>query len=569
MQTPTWNSLPADILQELLLKSPNFATVIQLVETNKQIQAILGCRSVITNPHLTSLLTETYQCQLLPSQLQLLRQLSDKFHLQVEDPLTFANLKRAYNRSALNSRCVEHSSLVNCLKSAARLGISSQLRPSLEAKPSLWDKWLAEYQQLLMTPILDFDRIDVVDFEKDITDADWYMDFLARLAIIAYKNGHLDLGSSLTDIEDFAAEGRLTDELLYWEAKAYCKVALRPYKVFTSKQIRSQYSKTLFDPNIPDQEKAEIWRSKYQLTEDDIRQLKVKAEHDSMYFMVLAKLGIFYDHPHVVDVKSTLSTFSVMSNRPDLIDANGSEGINVILAVKRGYFELAKNLRPSTYLDLPLDVFAKSKYIYEFLKKFTLDEAEQFYRGFTVVFTVHWLFTTLLAVLISGNCTRLYFEYIDEHGSDEPAVLIRTKSLAISDDVIRRLASSHNDRLMVTDWLNNNPQLLTKIWIRYGRQQFEDALLYLAAKFGVTVIASRLIQPAIRSGSLSLVAYLFGYRIDAQNQLSLLASPGIVKLDIEEFVDMILDGRVDRLSPRSWMFDMLLMLITILDGGSD
>lgn len=566
MQALTWENLPTDVLQEILFQPTNFAAVIQLTETNKQIQATLGCQRIVVNPRLTSLLDEVNQCELLPSQYQLLQQLNRKFNLGVEGKLTFARLKRAYNRSMANPQCVEHSSLVNCLKSAAKLGLTDQLRPSFdEAKPSLWNRWLAEYRRLVIAAA-SASLFDPDDLPDDIVEAPWYCDFHTKLAIIAYKHSHIELGNTLLRCEGYGiSEAPIMDEVFYWEAKANCKAILRPFKVLTSKQIREQYSSLLFDPAVPDAEKAEIWRTKYQLTEEDIARLKMSADKDPMYHLALAKLGVYYSGGNVEDVEDTVAIFWVMAGESEYLDEMSSDLLSMctILALKRGYFELAKKLDGSINLRTSLLVFDRSKFIFEFLQNFTLQEIERFYQGFSATFPTE---TPLFSALVFGNCTQAYFEYVAKYeiGQSDLEALSGTKSLEISDDLIRRLDPEIGG-IASGLWSIYGGWLLVKIWLRYGRRQFEDSLLYLRIKFLRIFPERLLLYNAVQLGSLSLVAYLFGYQINSQNQLTPLETPGIIKVNNDDLIRVYKDRK---LPVGLGMFDMLLMINDILNVPS-
>lgn len=250
MDIQYWGLLPPEITPVVLLNASSFESVIGIATVSQSIRQLLSCSETPVNLSL-QFVNEPPKCSL--SAEQPLQQLNAKFNLGVKGELTFPRLKRAYYRSANNPQCLQHSSLIGCLKSAAVLGITDSLEKLLTA----WDEEYTRFQVRIETsPTLS------VAYPEDLRNPT----MLHRLAIRAYKNNHLQLGDIISgEIITLDNISAYNTKIVYWRCKAHMRVILAPFKVSTTRAIRAKYASVLFDPNVSDIEKTEIWRSKYQL----------------------------------------------------------------------------------------------------------------------------------------------------------------------------------------------------------------------------------------------------------------------------------------------------------------
>lgn len=277
------NHLPPDVISELINNSDNFSFIVELYYQNRIARELLDCQSRQDNPKLDDLVTDTVICDLLPSQQERLARLNEKFRLQVLPPLSFAKLIKAYNHSAHNPQYLKFESIVNCLKSAARLGYSDQLRSTAPGQPkTLYDIWLDTnlrfYPRETSTAALTQER--------------WYASILYELSYIAYKHKHPELGDELST-EILHIRGRLTLDREYLYLRCRVRQILAPYKVKTGKIIRADHSPVLYATDVSDDIKKEIWATKYNLTN-----FPIPAGNDLVETAVLVKLGYF---PKIID----------------------------------------------------------------------------------------------------------------------------------------------------------------------------------------------------------------------------------------------------------------------------
>lgn len=264
----------------------------------------------------------------------------------------------------------------------------------------------------------------------------------------------------------------------------------------------------------------------------------------------------------------------MFSIQPDIVKKHGryaveSDRVDINL-IKHGYYGVGSLAAPN----VGLRIWEKSKCPYEFCKNFTLTEIQELNSGLNAKFNYNDpRLGDLLSGLICGNCARLYFEYTKVHKVSEILLSATTQLDAVDmiSDIMSRLPTVNlKDKTQAKRKLTNavdmyvslNNRLLVKLWLERGQQQFEDTAIYLRSKFlaHFPYFDSGLIEMACRLGAMSLLAYLFGYQIDADGRLSRLAAPGIFRYNRNEILLFLGEKSlpVEHGSP-----DALNLLITI------
>lgn len=525
--------LPPDAYENLIDNSDNFEFIIALYLHKLPARQLLDCQRRVTQIRLLGLVNDITECALLPTQEARLSRLNEKFHLRVFPPLSFAKLMRAYTHSAHNPRCAEYEPIVSCLKSAARLGLYEQLFPTLPGQPqTLYDLWLAKYLQ-----------IDADATPESILQADWYAEFMKKLAGIAYKNKHPFLGDALrTHILSALPRNNLGlgIGIEYAHLKHQVRLLLAPYKVKTSRDIRREHYKTLYSTDVSDEDKQAIWATKYDLTNFQVSSGNVLVDS-----AVLLKLG---KPVNVGDLKSKermlLSAFAAQSGSQILLNHLSLRflpDVPTLLAIKRGYYSLAtsiRNLNPEMNV---VTWWTRSRPLLWFFNNFALDHVRIIIRaldqfaGHDDEPDNHWV--TLLC--IDAGADRLCHQLPAGSLTDDIVTSVDNRArisrnmLPIWTEILRRLPALIDKSLArrkVESWLGYNGKLLADMWKVYGRRQFEDTLIYLQVHFQCELtVDSRLIGDILSRDALSLLAYVFGYRLVNMREVAPLIEPGLMK----------------------------------------
>lgn len=443
------------------------------------------------------------------------------------------------------------------LKDAARKGLSDQLRITNKQPPTLLDTWSIEYAQLqeIVRSRPDFSRLSA-ESTFIVENSIYYVDNLARLAIIAYKHGHIQLGDEFypTILDVGTSEPYLTRRVMYELHRAQVRAILSPYKVSTSRQIRARHHQTLYDPRAPDAVKSNIWSSKYRVPPEVIERFKREAMLTGIYILVLIKLNVEYPPGLEADVDDTIELYNIMSGQPHQVDTKHLEALiwdlALVLALKRGYYEIVNKLQKERLRNLKerLEPWNKPKYIYGFLKHFTLPEVESFYSGFGSVWPDR---RNLLTELLLGNCTTLYFQYTQKYGHEgiDRNSLLGTRSLLIASDIMNRIEPGYSSE--VRTWFMRNVSSLAKLWRKCGRDQYEDALIYIASKFDIVADGESLLAGALDVGVVSLLRYIM--------------SPGLIRAPIKD-LQAILPTNFPH-GESHGMYDVLLVALEIVRNG--
>lgn len=555
----SWESLPPELIKVTLLNSDDFGTVISAHDFDRYVRSLLDCPPTQSDPRILTLVDDL-SCELSPEQRRFLAELNVRFKLYVSEPLTFPKLRRAYNRSVFDPKCNLRTTLFACMKTAARLGLSKQLRPtgatggydyhitvdSHQGETignTLLDSWLRELRQ----------NHAQIQASKYLNELPGYVhsntgltDLLLKLSVVASKYDHVDLSQELFVRSKVVtwSDDRLVRKAKYWNLKAQVRVILRPYKVKTTKQIRDEHWLELFAADVTDDRKAQIWQSKYQFPTSDVAELiKTSGGYDPKAIgAALAKLGISDDSND--DGGFIVTLFSAKSGNAKILAQSGHSNNRhvLIVAVKRGFFNIVKEHRRGFFgPNKAVKIWGKEQYMYKYFRNFSLKQIELFNDSLAITlgYQEYASAPELDIALVNGGCTRLFLEYIsgDNNKISHYGVLQNLISDIQSVPIINALLDDivpydfAEIRTFVNFWTEHNYRFLIKVWLEYGRRQFEDSLIYLRSIFGVSVIdAPKLVQMAVSMGAVGLLAYMFGYQL-SNNESVPLMSPGIITYD--------------------------------------
>lgn len=529
----SWSLLPSEIIQDTLLHGGDFQSVIDVYGFDRPMHALMDCQEAI-HPHLT-MLVDIPACPLSGPQQHFLAQLNVIYRLGVSEPLTFPKLKRAYLRSAHNPQCSSHTTIFQCMKSAAKQNLGERLRVtggigradydfSIEddlpttVGNTLTDEWLRLTRALLMqvkdTPYLS---------SKLKFEGTGLTDMFLRLSIIASKREYMQLAHEMAALANYNTfySIDLVNKANYWLFKAQSNILLRPYKVKTTREIRDVHWETLYSHTTSDTDKAKIWRSKYEFPVEDIVGL-LKADAARLGFdyditgAALARLGI--RHGTNADISEAMSLLGVVSGDLQLLRHiyYPPGAYATIKAVKYGYYEMADTLRGRAFLG-PLkliQIWGKQRYLYRYFCNFTLKQIQLVHSSLNEKFKHAG---ALDMALIYGGCSRLFTEYtqgrrmpgyaiLEYYGSD-------IRSLDITNTVLASYAQHGPQEIKwyTNKWLYANYEFLIHIWLEYGREKFEDALIYLRSNFNVQIYDLGFLEKVLALGATGLLTYLFGY----------------------------------------------------------
>lgn len=553
--------LPTDVLTEIIDRTP-FPDIVNLYQSNTAVRQLLGCERVYAARLLAFVDAEAQCASVTSQQTTLLNRLNLRFRLNVKPPLSFAKLIRAYNHSALNPQCNAQASIADCLISAARLGLSEQVLPTTNST-SLYNLW--QYQKLAFNG----GRLSRVDET-----------LINGLIITAYDNDYPELGDALISrVKEAAGIITAADPRIYYPmVKSWVRRILAPYKVKTSQGIRREFAATLFDADVPDDIKREIWESKYDFGDLALTQIfaidNILASRNKGLIEAcgLAKFGIDIDPVFSMStrvVSILVERFAAESGSPELIKKYQagypritttahdylSNDISTFIAAKRGYFEstklLIKRVTPLTHI--PNEYWgANNIYIFEFLDKFSLPEVELLWTGLAATYGYALNHREVIQGIVLGKAGSLFDAYVAKYTpilDDLKSALLRANldvnQVNIVNYVLTRMLAENAAyaRSFFIAWFDSQgTKTLVDIWKVYGREQFEDSLMYISINFGFDINAhiSRLYSDAVKYSNLGLIAYLHGKRLvlditqDFRNpfpyKLVEMDRPGLIKI---------------------------------------
>lgn len=493
MELTTLATLPAEVVIGLIDVAQDFSVIINLYEHNRPARQLLGCKS-LTGGKANSdyLVDETTSCRLDPNQNQILADLNVRFSLGVTKPLSYAKLKRAYLHSGANPTCAAYASLWNCLKSAT----------TVDNFRILHDEWIGQYEAL-MSP-----QIPLFMFE-------WYNKLLVKLGIRYYRQRSLDPGEHVWNLVKI----KNNNKLRYFRCKAWLRHILAPYKVRTSREIRAEYGEQLYNRQVDDKVKVAIWKTKYNLDWDkldltDIRSM-VPANIDPEGFIYIALASRLGKDAHINTLRELQVPF-ISKLDPALLHQNDRlTGITSVNLVKRGFFGIDHVLWDLLENNV-IGWDNQEVSLINYLRNFDLENMIRVYDsvGETI---------DLEATVIYSQSSRLYFEYKEKY-KIQPQLTDYSSGFLFSIravDMVNDLLANTVDPNLIQRWTHHNWKFLAKIWVLYGRQQFEDSLIYLQSRLRSSIVYSNtgLFHGALNAGAVGLLTYLFGYRIDTQRQL--------------------------------------------------
>lgn len=567
-QDPTlFGLLPPELLQELIVTSRDFNFILTLHTVNPNVRRLLDCVNSRLNPANDLFLADTILCDSSPTQTTLLNQINVNFDFKLSQPVTWPKLLEAYKRTAFYPACYEYVSISECLRSAAKYGLEAQLFPSTSSEPTLYDRWLTMFQQVDVLMNEGKEPYDVKD--------DMQVTYL-HLARAAYMHNHLELGEKLLsasglsvpellkaqeDYQDSHRMLKLRSQLLYWRYHAWSKYFLQPYKVKRSRDIRALNYSTLFADAVELEDKVAIWASKYRTPDigriaGDILVRFNEDEFSHIYQVILAKLGI-YDRNESDIFNALLLAFQAQAGNLDNVKTlyrytrdSYFLTIGQRLAVKRGFYPLGDFLHIADAI--PLFIPSLGDFIANngaSLANFSLKEIEALNLGISeYIGETPYLPEGLLAYVFSYAGYSKYQQARQELHVPAPEFILQVGPMYNLDhiDVLNDvMAQDHYvieinvyDRDLLQEWFEEANKLFLLIWNQYGRQQFEDTLIYLQVTHSLQLpVSYDLIDKTILNGCRGLLAYMFGYTIDGITSEGLprlvpLSLPGLISVDI-------------------------------------
>lgn len=516
--------LPIEAVQDLIRTTPDFPVIIALYNFNPQVAKELGCAYHPRSSHVRHLIDEQ-NCLLAEHQLQILRELNARFKFGAPEPLSFPKLVRAYYRSAHNPKCPGYASLKACLKSAARVG-------SVPAFTLAYNAWIKQYQDLVTAGHIE-------PLKDPLVNNSWYLDTLENAGAIAYRNHHMVLGEHIyrSFLSNAPIKGKI-HKLPYYRSTAHVRQALESYKIRRSRDIRAEHPE-LFNGDLDDDAKAAIWQTKYSPTLKAI-DIETLIPQDVMHRSdILAALAGKLGRPYVGYRKMYVAFASKMY--PDKAFARGlgtrQWPISAINAIKHGFYSLGLVFADErSGVNAEVWNGSKSSDLGRFLSKFH-------FRDFIAIF--YRLNRKVTARnIVASESWELYQEYKATYGGlgddrRDPAYRLpeakdlsyklTAKALPIINDILDRVPPEDPN---FNQWIVDNWGFLAKIWDTYGRDQFEDSLVYLQVKFGVKMDPNDhgVLYDIIHSGSLGLMAYMLGSKLSHDGRLHPLADPGLMVL---------------------------------------
>lgn len=582
--------LPQNVVYDMIMDTDDFWLVINLYTFNRQAFYLLS-GNITINSHLDLFVSDVVNERLPPNKLNLLQHLNLKFHLRVPSPLTFVKLVRAYKRSAFNPLCYEYNSILDCLQSAARSGLD---------RGSLYTVWVSSHRMLA-------DRLAESNVTlPELTRLKSYSEIMNKLAVLAYKNNHLQLGDSLL-LPDPASR---SEKVVYFQLKAWSRYFLRPCKVRTNREIYQEHANTLFDPEVDHSVKEAIWASQYDLAKFPLAKSHLIAK--DVWLAIKARTGelrwnmIPLGLPQAVYIALTQlacrsgNSQAMAAPMTFLSDASVGKELRVITLLKRGFFRILTRMpNPS----LPMEVWGKSTLFIRWCRKWPLARAKLLINVVNLLSKdMRASNTYFLLETVRGNTPELYLEAIkpceglfaeyrelfiqvdikaqtelDRLNAETPKTLyhpqvadihlkaidvtkqirsletgnlklsLQTKlskqdcptaralvsnmrkltfgSISMINDILNKSVEfePHGDLTRGGSWVDLNYKLLVQIWKTYGRQRFEDCLMYLRVNFAVQT-DSKLFTVAIENNARGLLAYMFGfnYKLEPLPRLGLI-----------------------------------------------
>lgn len=552
--------LPDTAISVYIRTANDFSSIINLYNLNPLAQKMLGCVNSVRNPTNNALVATAVTCELTPYQDQLLEDLNAEFQLGAKSPLSFPKLVRAYNYSGLNPICDTYNSILECMKSAAKHGQIDKLLPGNGS--TLYDKWL-DYQRQVDTIIIESDAEPVAYVPG--TKGKWYSRVLTQLIALAYNHGHLSAYKlwSLLDLSKFDKHDSHLFEAVYRMIKAWLKFLLRPYKIRRSRDIRAENYVTLYDLNVPDKDKAAIWVTQYQIPRDisgafilpSAQPYADQLPPDGaglIDMLIQLKFGVItgwtseiYSH----ELSSKLrSIYSVYSGDEDIMAETQLFGMSdfthdVPIMAKRGYFETLGD-REGAEFDWNDALFWSFGFMHlsSFFTTFTLKELIACTVSLSKKFGKPLKYTAadVLIPIVKGNLGHLYADYVTQFAAPSLKLIARSLehakskirdipmlnqlfAMIISLDISKPLYDDYRHfaaRNAIHRWLDRNTLFLAKIWTVYGRQQFEDTLMYLRPLLDATDKTFENVTQRIPDGDApGLAAYCRGYKLTAGGTL--------------------------------------------------
>lgn len=519
-------TLPQEAIYAFLDTAGDFGVIVNLYEVNRQARAILDCQVVLAEPRVYTLINEARICVTSDIQTKLLERLNVKFKFKVRAPITWLKLRRAYNRSALNPRCREYNSLYACLKSAAKYDLVAQftliyahnsypieLRKREYAANLAVHNWLGHKATLLDDYLNQKDVVTRRDKRagKDVDDAsEWYFTTMLSFIRIAYKNQSFGVGEMLyAQLLRYNGQNVRTYKAEMWRVSAWVRYYLTPYKIRTNREIRRQHSAVLYDPQVSDLEKRDIWASQY-------------ANLDKLQFPEGTDPMIIEETQRIIDGESTF----------------------IAELVKRGYFSSVQHLGfRNIGLDTTISESGRSEPLLWFLRKFEPEHIEQIAIGLSKFYArPPPTPLDMLRLAADKGSYRLYTYLIakydlpsEEYATLGPFMRPSLDGVFVLNDLLAKYVELFPGGSMTFRSIITN--LYPIIWRVFGRRQFEDSLLYIIEKFRVDMRPALVIMLwEILTTDMGLFAYAFGYELTLSKEkrrfytFTKLEPPGIFNL---------------------------------------
>lgn len=519
------DALPSELVAHTIQSADDFLTLLSLYNTYQEVRDFFKCQPAVA---LISFCSS-------PTIQRMLRWINQRYGLNIQGPLTFDRCLRAYERSALNPTCFQFANISRCTKSSVKLGSLDSLQ--------LWLDQISD---------LNPDVVETISISEEINT--WQL----KLADIAYRHHQAAVGDQLYYRSNIF-DGEFPQNFYLHRTRCHVREILTPYRLSSNRQLREVNYADLYNPNIPDSDKATIWSGQYDLTNFpplDLIQDLIDTKNLEFWACALIKVGLVTEaqdlaEDNYVDMSVAIVDYATVAGDWDLVDEilqqiSGEDfeisGLNSI--VKLGYFERAQDLLDK-YPQLKLD----TDQLYAKLSKFSLVEVTALLTGLmnTGLMSERDIVSEMYKIAVQQGYVSLFqelmltyplspslqFQYLTQRwfAIKSTHLIILTTILSNNEHLTEDTSLSPADIDMLYSnfqelLIPHNLKFLAQIWIDYGKDQFLSSLSYLQSYFRLKpdpAFTLALFQQAIEVGCLGLVAYLLGlafYTPDARKPIT-------------------------------------------------
>lgn len=525
-------TLHPDLLRLALTRADSFQDVITILKANRQLYDLLSCTD--TSPRVDSFL-QMSSCQ-TPEQTLILEQLNARFNLKVSKPVTLEKLIWVHEYR------YKHENLYSRLTAEAKNGNQVFVQQGLET----WKDILRRIQKLLLG---------------------------VPNHLIEGRLAHL-WGLKLGNIKVFGGVTNYLDQSSRKSRPPPEPKIPYPRKLKTNRQIRDEYAHILYDPQVSDFDKRAIWSSQYAPFE--LPKLS-EVKGDKKWRALLVKFRS--EEIKSIDDDQIEAAFESGDIRFLDMMVESNEGLDydetyygILQLLKRGYWETLMIIltnpkyEPLAALVTPtpddliesLDTFKLSHIrlfgqgLLRLFEPFDSQEATDFKEAANEILDLRYLYGKSFAIGYQELFQEIQAEIkpqleanldIVQEAFSHNLQFPSAANLVIMNTILMDLSVVDYSKILgsMKKFFDTTPYFWIELWRKYGREQFEDSLIYLAKTFGIIVDGKGLTETV----DVSLLRYVLGpesiLRVHIEDETSFLRNLDMSVNFFPDAVELLLE----------------------------